>query len=496
MKTLFLSLLLSLLTSLAFAQLNTFKEGDVISAEQMNQNFEAILKKSMVVRSTTVDCDAGETINAALTDGYNDITIFGTCNEEIVAMSLFDGTAIDRQERFPSEPVGHIIITGGEDNRGAVLASQVSSAFQASLQLRNLTVTNRISVFANSFLFMRDVTHAVEPGNESKIRVAENSVIYIQESDLSEPVELHNGSTAMIHQVNLNVANDGQFFDVVRGSNLEVFDSTITHQSSEFSVSSLGQVRNAESLFRAVENSSIHVSGSTLKTTTSAAFVLDLGASLHVEDSTITSDSFISIILIGSQLFLENSDVSNTINEAIVVTDGSSGRIVNSVVSSSAGGQALSVNGSNLTILEGSIIRLDGTVDTAHEALYLGRGAFVNLYNSTIETTVVGDPNDDNYHGSIYLTQGSNLVVRNSSITSAGDTAIGIYRGSNVYIEEDGDSSDIKGGANSDLDIHISQQSSLFLDDNKFNFSIYCDSKGYVNTTKENSPNVSDECLQ
>ena len=69
MKTLFLSLLLSLLASLAFAQLNTFKEGDVISAEQMNQNFEAILKKSMVVRSTTVDCDAGKTINAALTEG-------------------------------------------------------------------------------------------------------------------------------------------------------------------------------------------------------------------------------------------------------------------------------------------------------------------------------------------------------------------------------------------------------------------------------------------
>ena len=85
MKALFLSLSMLFLSFLAYAQLNTFSEGDVISAEQMNQNFESLVNGTQT-RSTTVDCGAngtGSGINQAILEGYNDITIVGVCRENL-----------------------------------------------------------------------------------------------------------------------------------------------------------------------------------------------------------------------------------------------------------------------------------------------------------------------------------------------------------------------------------------------------------------------------
>ena len=69
MKKLFLSLISLALAGSSYAQLNTFKEGDVISAEQMNENFQYLEQQFRGARATTVNCDDGETINGAIENG-------------------------------------------------------------------------------------------------------------------------------------------------------------------------------------------------------------------------------------------------------------------------------------------------------------------------------------------------------------------------------------------------------------------------------------------
>ena len=70
------------LAASAYAIPHNFNEGDVVSAEQMNENFQALVNINLL-RSTTVNCNDGETINGAIENGYNDITVLGICNENL-----------------------------------------------------------------------------------------------------------------------------------------------------------------------------------------------------------------------------------------------------------------------------------------------------------------------------------------------------------------------------------------------------------------------------
>ena len=59
-----------------------FKDGDVIYADQINDNFEYL----QGVRETTVDCGSsgnGNGINKAINEGYNSIIISGICKENV-----------------------------------------------------------------------------------------------------------------------------------------------------------------------------------------------------------------------------------------------------------------------------------------------------------------------------------------------------------------------------------------------------------------------------
>ena len=61
---------------------HTFKDGDVIYADQINDNFEYL----QGVRETTVECGSsgnGNGINKAINEGYNSIIISGICKEKL-----------------------------------------------------------------------------------------------------------------------------------------------------------------------------------------------------------------------------------------------------------------------------------------------------------------------------------------------------------------------------------------------------------------------------
>ena len=64
-----------------------FKDGDVIYADQINDNFEYLEKRFSGLRKTNVDCGTdgnGSGIKKAILEGFTSITISGICKEDLL----------------------------------------------------------------------------------------------------------------------------------------------------------------------------------------------------------------------------------------------------------------------------------------------------------------------------------------------------------------------------------------------------------------------------
>ena len=83
MKQVILILISLTLATVSYGQLNVFSEGDVVSAEEMNENFQQLEQQFRGTRTTTVNCAAGEKIGNAIDNGYTNITVSGTCAENL-----------------------------------------------------------------------------------------------------------------------------------------------------------------------------------------------------------------------------------------------------------------------------------------------------------------------------------------------------------------------------------------------------------------------------
>ena len=69
---------------------NVFSSGSTISSSQMNENFNFLASE---IREKDVNCDNGETITDAINEGYNSLTIYGTCDGGIMVY-MFDPVSI------------------------------------------------------------------------------------------------------------------------------------------------------------------------------------------------------------------------------------------------------------------------------------------------------------------------------------------------------------------------------------------------------------------
>ena len=187
MKKLFLSLISMTLAGSVYAQLNTFKEGDVISAEKMNENFESLIN-SNVLRPKSVNCDEGETINGAIEKGFNDITVSGTCNENLqysvwVGDSSADDPSSDKLAPRFLKIVGTNPSTDKIVDASSNQESTISVTSGATLLLENLTVSGgRYGVNAqrNSNLYLSGVT--IDSFTQRGVRIADSSWLSINES--------------------------------------------------------------------------------------------------------------------------------------------------------------------------------------------------------------------------------------------------------------------------------------------------------------------------
>jgi len=187
MKKLFLSAISIALAASAYAIPHTFKEGDVLSAEKMNENFQALVN-SNVLRSKSVNCEDGETINGAIENGYNDITVSGTCAENLrysiwVGDSSADDPSSDKLAPRFLKIVGTNPSTDKIVDASSNQESTISVTGGATLLLENLTVSGgRYGVNAqrNSNLYLSGVT--IDSFTQRGVRIADSSWLSINES--------------------------------------------------------------------------------------------------------------------------------------------------------------------------------------------------------------------------------------------------------------------------------------------------------------------------
>ena len=135
MRFLILIMLLSLLPISLKAQSmpHSFTDGDIIYADQINENFEYLLKRT-AIHQTNVDCDAGETINSAL-EKYNHIIISGTCNENIFIDNSDSLQKILIFEEATGDPNNDKITASTTDN------ATIHIVWPIFVQFKNLTIS-------------------------------------------------------------------------------------------------------------------------------------------------------------------------------------------------------------------------------------------------------------------------------------------------------------------------------------------------------------------
>ena len=68
-----------------------FNDGDIIFAEQINNNFEYLENRLSGLRNTNVDCGTdgnGSGIKNAFIEGFASITVSGICKENILPLKV------------------------------------------------------------------------------------------------------------------------------------------------------------------------------------------------------------------------------------------------------------------------------------------------------------------------------------------------------------------------------------------------------------------------
>ena len=118
MKYFWISITLLLLSTLAFGSdnrsaPNVFSSGSTISSSQMNENFNFLASE---IREKDGNCNNGEKITDAINEGYNSLTIYGSCNSAIAVYRLDPSPFGWSYSDLPNKPLSSLVIKGGNND--------------------------------------------------------------------------------------------------------------------------------------------------------------------------------------------------------------------------------------------------------------------------------------------------------------------------------------------------------------------------------------------
>ena len=138
---------------------NVFSSGSTISSSQMNENFNFLASE---LREKQVNCNNGETISDAINEGYNSLTIYGTCNVGVMVYMLDPAPFNISLDQMANKPIPYLIIKGGDSNRSATIQNTTGGMnsnvmTKGYLQLYNLTFNHKLNVNDGSVLYLNQV---------------------------------------------------------------------------------------------------------------------------------------------------------------------------------------------------------------------------------------------------------------------------------------------------------------------------------------------------
>ena len=138
---------------------NVFSSGSTISSSQMNENFNFLASE---IREKDVDCNNGETLSDAINEGYNSLTIYGTCDGGFMVYMLDPAPFNISLSQMANKPITHLIIKGGDSNRAAIIQNTTGGMntnvmTNGYLQLYNLTFNDKLNINDGSVLFLNKV---------------------------------------------------------------------------------------------------------------------------------------------------------------------------------------------------------------------------------------------------------------------------------------------------------------------------------------------------
>ncbi len=401
MKNLIISLISLTIASVSYGQLNVFNEGDVVSAEEMNENFEFLINGTQT-RVTTVDCGingSGSGINQAILEGFNDITIKGVCQE-----NLNFGTATKDEPASSGNPApkylrlvgfdGNAVITDASNYEQSVIRVDAGTLVVENLIVEGGNYTISGNRNANVLLSGVTVQHFTERG----VSINDSSYLGVDESGLT--VTTNKVAASDVNQYGIRyVAGSSGWLHTVEVSNVDrgiaVYGGSMTYAYS-FNIHDVGRAI-------AVSNSRFLKYGegnSVVKSTSSRAITVYSGSFTHwegnLEINNISDKAFdadrstiemLNAKMDGNQSTLEdvasirnskfrivNLEISNSGDDGLRI-EGSEGSIENLTINNSSD-DGLRIEGSsgrieNLTInnsgddglrIEGSYVKLSGII--------------------------------------------------------------------------------------------------------------------------------------
>ena len=204
---------------------NVFSSGSTISSSQMeNFNYATEIRAKEVIAITVK-------LYPTINEGYNSLTIYGTCDGGVMVY-MFDPNPFGvTYSQMSNKPISHLIITGGEANRGSKIIntsggmnSMVTS--KGYLQLYNLTFNDKININDGGMISATDITYEVTvTGEESRIGAYGNSELYISKSTINAEVDVSESSLGIIKETTINYSNDSAL-SVQEVSHVELEDSS------------------------------------------------------------------------------------------------------------------------------------------------------------------------------------------------------------------------------------------------------------------------------
>ena len=455
MKALNLTVLLLFISLQCYGQLHTFKADDPVSAKEMNENFQHLEKQFRGTKSIDIDCDNGGSISAAIANGFNDITVLGTCSENL-RYTVWRDDSVDAYVPSGKFAPRFLKITGANQTAKIKDASSNSesliyAAGGLTIFLKDITLEGgRRGVVGkrNSNLLLSNVTvgsfrdRGVDVQDSSYLGIDEGGVKIIgtNSTETDRGLNLGTGSTGWVSKVNISNVKRG--ITLYSGSFLTISEYTITAskrgieiQDSGFddSSSSDSSIEGSNEFALKVSNGSFYNRKGKLEIKNlnggrAINFEQSNGSirNLKITDFEKIGENYVNLILVdsGSVLLMGDSEVTGNFDRLLQLEGGSSASLLQVKFTGESVDKLIAAsNGSNLGIFNNSILN----VLSGKTSVDIWGNSRLKMDNSTISGSLTDRL--------LALDQGSTSEIRDSTITCIScEKAIDVLKDSSLNL--------------------------------------------------------------